>query len=301
MGRSSLRAYNVTAQLHGRKFVAVFRMATGAKVCRSLKTSDKTRADHMCLALAELWRRGVTSSSEVPHDLLLPEGVSALYFGISGSSSSGVQRTGRMADEERDVDSEVDAELKKIPGGYTVIMRGFVEELVRIRRENSRLREDLALARRDLKVEREGRESLEKSIIGRAAAAGGRIPAMEKAFDLFKAHMKANTSRKNAAMVTAIGRTFIDSLPPARKSFVDITVADVSAFIDSYVAKGAHHKKAGRRDAIRRRIGRMLNWSAQAYEYPTQMSAVDAVGAGDLDRERGAIVWHSIDLRGGRG
>jgi hypothetical protein len=50
-----------------------------------------------------------------------------------------------------------------------------------------------------------------------------------------------------------------------------------------------------RADAIRRRLGRFLNFVASKYEFPSSMLRVPSVGRNDILRERGDIQWHPVE------
>jgi len=67
----------------------------------------------------------------------------------------------------------------------------------------------------------------------------------------------------------------------------------VAAFVEADVAKGDKHKRASRRDALRRRLGRYLNWSAKLWGHASQISAVRVVKKEEIERERGTIHYHA--------
>ncbi len=107
--------------------------------------------------------------------------------------------------------------------------------------------------------------------------------------------MKAETTDFNAGVVVSVVKRFTSTLPPERKNAVEITADDIGRYLDMETAKGEDEtKRASRRDAIRRRVGRFINWSAKRWHYQSQMVDIRAVDAGALEREENEIHYHTL-------
>lgn len=233
----------------------------------SLRTDQAQEAADLCDDLVKLRGALPDSPEHAPVDVRFK--ALCIYFNLG------------ERDMERRLFEDVDAILLDVDAD-------------RQRTAARQLRLTVARLQRELHAEREHRQALERSIVGQLITAGRDCPLMADAYAAFAHHLAATTSPANVTGVCGAVQRFLDELPAERLRPVDITVADVNGFVDRHVAAGEDPaQKAARRDGIRRRIGRFVNWAAAEWQYPSVMGQVPAVGAGALAAERGDIVWHA--------
>ncbi|HYG77033.1 MAG TPA: hypothetical protein VEK08_18650 [Planctomycetota bacterium] len=282
------KSYSVSPSLrNGTTFyIAVFKDSTGKRVCRGLGTDNRDDARLICDGLVALHNRGIRSITEKPIDVC--EQAARLYFGEKKANETEAKASNISA-----AMSAIQQQLEAFPKSVRATMLPVLLERESLQNKLRDVTFELAATKRELKTERENREALERSMLGQAAKAGKGIPPLDKALEMFLAHMQSETTAFNAKVVHAIAKKFVESLPAERKTLADVTHGDVASFIEADVAKGDQHKKASRRDALRRRLGRFLNWSAKRWGYVSQIGAVRAVTKDELDRERGGIHYHT--------
>lgn len=283
------KPYRVSPILRDGKtfYVAMFRNARGERLCRGLGTDNYNKAQTSCGVLADLWTQGIKSIADVPATITLDELTTRLYFGESANDDA--------VPTDIDVARQVDEDLKGLPPDIFRRMYPIAVDRARLRIETENQRAVIATYKRDFDVEKQHRMSLEKSILGRAAVAGARVPLIDKALIDYDLSLKTQVSEETRKQLFSVAKKFRATLPPERTTLIDITVEDVEKFIDAHVGNTDQTKQATSRDAIRRRIGRLINWGAERWEYPSQMQRVRTVDKQDIERERGDIHWHSLD------
>ncbi|HYF48884.1 MAG TPA: hypothetical protein VEJ63_05740 [Planctomycetota bacterium] len=251
---------------------------------KGLGTPEKARAELITAGLVALWTRGIRSASDTPIDVPLES--ARLFFG---------QERGAVVDATTVEDplAAIRQQIKEYPPKVQKQLVPVLMERDRLYRDNESLRLEVAALKKAVQEQASEKASLERSILGRAVVASKNMPPIPDALVEFEKHMLAETSRFNTKVVLAVAKRFVASLPSERKYLVDVTAEDVMKFLDAETTKGSEHKRAARRDAIRRRVGRLLNWSA-GNRYPSQMLDVEAVKKADIHRERGAIHWHEL-------
>ena len=286
------KPYNVTPVIPpGRQsYVATFRNATGKRITRGLATDDLSRANLVCAGLTRLTHAGTKSLSAVPSDVPL-ESV-RLYFDQNPSRSGELHLDAQIVDAALPT---VHAQLQRYPPHLRQELFLVLLDRERLRRENTLQVTQQVGLKRELDREREQRVDLERSALGRAVKAGQNMPALDEALALFEQHMLTSTSVRNAKTVVGVARAFTKQLAADGKKLTEVTLDDLARFLDLQVAKGTSGKQVSRRDALRRRLGRFINWGAQRYEYPSPMQLVRAVSKVDLDREKGDIHWHTME------
>lgn len=283
------KPYRVTPILRDGKtfYVAMFRNARGERVCRGLGTDNYNKAQSACGVLAELWTQGIKSISEVPVTIPIDEQITKLYFGESENVD--------QVPTDIDVASKVAEELAGLPPEIFARVYPIALDRARLRIETENQRAVISTLKRDYDLEKQHRMSIEKSILGRAAVAGSRVPLIDKALSDYDTHLKTQVSEDTRKQLNSVAKRLRESLPAERVTLIDITIEDIERFIDGHVSKTDQTKQATSRDAIRRRVGRLINWAAGRWEYPSQMARVASVGKADIERERGDIHWHSLE------
>lgn len=288
------KPYRVSPILRDGKtfYVAMFRNARGERLCRGLGTDNYNKAQTSCGVLADLWTQGIKSIADVPATIALDELTTRLYFGENHGVVGDIPTDIESARKIRD---EIKAQFPKVPAEILQQIYFIAADRARLRVENENQRAVIATFKRDLEVEKQHRMSLEKSILGRAAVAGARVPLIDKALIDYDLSLKTQVSEETRKQLVSVAKKFRATLTPDRTTLIDITVEDVEKFIDAHVGNTDQTKQATSRDAIRRRVGRLINWAAERWEYPSQMQRVRTVDKQDIERERGDIHWHSLD------
>ena len=287
------RSYSVTpTRKKGKRFfAATFHVAAGRRVNRSLGTADAKAAQRICDGLVDLWTSGCVSPADAP--IGTDADAYRLYF--ERDCHEGKEVTGLYeATEESIAESRIHREAERYPEYFDQVCL-WLREIATFRKENARQRGEISSLKALLAEANERLTELERSVLGRAVRAGQRVPSLPHALVLFARHMRANTTRANARQVCGVAWDFAKWLRDGkrtRKNLAEVTADDVGRYLD---ARASGEKKAAGRDALRRRVGRCLNWSAERWEYPSQMKGVRAVKKIDLERERGEIHWHQVD------
>ncbi len=286
------KKYSVTPRLqHGRKYyIATFYNASGKRVTRGLGTTEKTMADVICTGLALLWTLRVKSAAERPA-AACDESV-RLYFDL-----------GEDADDllGKEVSPEAAADLIKagefaaqFPQAFRRRIKLLYLELLGVRHERDGFRLEVAGLTKQLDLERSAHTDLKTSAIGRAVRSVKNVPSIAVALQAFKSHMLASSSKGHAEKVNGVADAFAAALPAETKTLAQVTVDQVSGYIDRTVMESGTRKQAAYRRHVRMNVGRLINWSAGRWEYPSQMSAVPAVKKHAVARDRGEIDWHSL-------
>jgi hypothetical protein len=268
-------------------YVATFKNSSGKRVTRGLGTSNRDDARFICDGLVLLWNRRIRTAENKPIDV--PEESARLYFGDTFPTESSIDAT-KLPDAMKQIKQQLELYPKELRAVMVPVL--LERERLKIKVRDLGLEKDAL--QRELSSEKGNREALERSALGQAVKAAQDVPDIPAALEMFKSHMQSETTDFNARVVHAVARKFTVSLPSERKTLADVTHSDVAVYLEREVARGEEHKRASRRDALRRRLGRFLNWSAKRWGYASQISAVRAVKKEELDRERGGIHHHSI-------
>ncbi len=286
------KPYSVTPILRAgsKSYSASFRNAIGKRVTRGLGTEDRGYAIAVCGKLCELWLSDVRNIASAPAGT--EDHVLKLYFGEKDGLNKETPARGDQVETLLDM---VRAEAESLPPALREAAFPLLMELARVRRDNAQQRGQIGRLKDELQRERTERLNLERSAIGRSVLAAARVPPIEKAFEQFETHIRAETSRCNAEAVLSTVKNFKASLPPERRTLADVTIDDISGWLDRETGTASEHSRATRRDGVRRRLGRFINWSANRWEYRSQMLSISAVEKSELDRERGEIHWHSLE------
>ena len=280
------KAYSVKPLIRndGSFYSATFKNASGERVTRGLGTNNRGTAGLICAGLVTLHEAGITSAADTPIDVSLE--AARLYFG-------NLDHEEHAADIQMPL-AAVQTQLENFPVSIRAKMLPVLLERDRLRKSNELQRLEIAGQKRTIALLKDELADLKRSVLGRAIEAGKNVPPLEAALKLFEATMKAETTDFNAGVVLSVVRRFCITLPPERKNAVEISADDIGRFLDAETAKGDENKRATRRDAIRRRLGRFINWSAKRWKYPSQMLDVRAIDRGALDREKGEIQYHAL-------
>ena len=279
------KPYSVSPVLRGQSqyYSATFKNATGERVTRGLGTTLKSYAFKICEGLLELHQKKIASAADRPETVVIE--ASRLFFG-------GLDPLDDFTTFDADA-MRVRALLAPYPKEFHNSLFTIFSELEALRKTNEAQRDEIAGFKGSVRKLTEELDALKRSVLGRVAEAGKNAPALLKALEMFKAHMHAETTDFNARVVYSVVKRFVASLPPERKNCVEITAVDIDSFLATETAKGDEAKRQTRRDALRRRVGRFLNWSAEKWKYDSQMKAVKAVKKAELKREKGGIHYHS--------
>lgn len=280
--------YRVTPRLlaGSAKYIANFRNARAERVTRSLGTADAGQAELISAGLAMLWRLGVRDPSQVPADV--PGASIRLYF------ASGDKREA-LADhvvfplapsQAGDVAAAM-AKAAQEPVGFALKAMAYEEQI-----ERQRLK--IAEQAQHMERERSDHEALKRSAVGQAVMAAKSVPPIAEAMIQFEKHMTTSAMARRKNEIMLLSKRFVATLPPIVKTLADVPVATIAAWIDETVAAAASQKPASYRRHLRINLGRLFNWSAGRWRYPTQMTAVPVVERNAVERERGDIHWHTL-------
>jgi len=275
------KRYSVTPtkRIGKQSYSASFRDATGKRVTRGLGTQNKDAADTTCLWLRRLWTDKVRSQADVPPGC--PIGARDLYFGV--------QRAPPVAPET--VSSE---ELRRMPAATR-------RHVIEIASELHQAREALARQAAQIKALEEARaaeagqhQALARSILAQAASAGARSPALDEALGEFERHLEATTTPGYRRDVMSLAKDFAGSLPAGCKTLADVSVEQIAKFLDARAVASKPAQPLTRYARYRIKLGRLINWAAQRWGYPSQMSGVRSLSATQVGRERAEIHWHEL-------
>ena len=234
---------------------AWFYDATGRRVNKSLQTRDPALADRICKDLEAL------------RDGRIPEGLhpiaAQLYFGDAAVFEGQGPGELESPQDERVAREEVRALRLQV----------------------------VAQAERIRQLEAEN-DALRGSVVGRLIQARENCPPMATALQLFERRRHAQVKAKTAKNELSVVRRFLESLPDEVLKPTDIEARHVNHWLDG---QSTGDKSLIRRDKMRNRVGRFVNFCAAEWCYESIMTAVDKSNVSRLRQERGEIVWHSED------
>jgi hypothetical protein len=282
--------YSVTpVQHHGRTvYSAVFRLASGERVCRSLGTADHATAALICAGLVRLRNAGVADAAAVPVDV--PERAVALYFGAGRTQTL---QAGDLSEYLQEAMREGPALLALAPNEALARVIDLLVSEKHLTRETANQRTEIfrLKAERDAAVEQ--RRALANSVQGRLVDASRRVPEMSVALEAFTVFFRSKNSEAHAKDVLRGVAAFLATLPATVKPH-EVTPHAIGAWIDAKAAAGDAHYKVSRRRHWRTLLGTFFNWAARQWEYPSQMSGVETVSRAAALREKGEIQWHAL-------
>ncbi len=279
------KKYSVTPiQRNGTFYSATFRDAMGKRITRGLGTANVEIARVICAGLVGLFKSGVKIPDDVPKNLDVHPDARNLYFGVTGDEYNAATIQGPL--------KAVYAILEAFPVELRATLLPVFLERNKLREAHAALKVTNKDQAAEISRLKEELAALKRTVIGQMLEAGKNVPDMADAIKLFEATMKAETTEFNARVVLSVVNRFIASLEGKRKNAVEITADDIGRFLDAETARGEDiNKKATRRDAIRRRVGRFINWSADRWLYTSQMKAI---ATGDLGREKSDPHYHEL-------
>ena len=284
------KAYAVTPMLRPgkRTYSATYRNASGNRVTGSLKTEDRSAAALICAGLVSLFNVRAKSFEEVPAGTP-PESVK-LYFGIRDENALTVPTT----QSDLALPASIQAELERFPVEARVQALLILKDRYTLQHELENTRVLCTGFKNSLAKLQGEYDSLKRSVVARVAESAENVPALVAALDLFEQHLQTTTTRANTKIHVALAKKFAATLPSPVKNMADVRPDLITKFIDEETARTSPDKPLARRRNLRIRLARFVNWSAQTYGYPSQMTGVANVKRNNLRRERGEIVWHEL-------
>jgi integrase len=267
------RRYKVTPRLpDGRaRYIATFRDHAGARRNRGLGTASQAEAELICAALVRLHLGGWPAHA-APEDL--PRKAVELFY----NEDVGFEACADPAELPDEAMPPMDAAA----GNYVAGLRHEVAEL---RAAHEAQAEQLRAARAEL-------AALRTSMLGRAAEAAERCPAIAEARDLFAEHLAGTVTPKSASEYLAVLDRFLGGAGAGAPTPAHISAEALGAHLDAYTRGAA--KPAVRRRKERIKLGRFINWAAKTWGFPSPMPSVPGPKSGAVARERGEIHWHSM-------
>jgi hypothetical protein len=275
------KRYSVTPtkRLGKQSYSTSFRDATGKRVTRGLGTQNKDAADTTCIWLRRLWTDKVRSQADVPPGC--PIAARDLYFGVQRAPPA----------SPAPVSTE---ELRRMPVAARSHVIQIAGELHQAREELARQAAQIKALEEVCATETGKHQALARSILGQAASAGARSPALEEALVEFERHLAATTTPGYRRDVMSLATDFTASLPEKCKTLADVSVEQIAAFLDAKAVASHPAQPLTRYTRYRIKLGRLINWAAQRWGYPSQMSGVRSLSATQVGRERTEIHWHEL-------
>jgi len=256
--------------------------ATGNRVFRSLHTDDELEAELICNALMLLHQTQPASISTAPEHL--PRKALELFWpdGDSPKISKPVKAVGqdlslieKQPDRIADLSPEMFAQITSL-----------LAENRSLRYEKAHLQANLERVQREL-------YALKASALTNITSAFSSCPSLTIALDEFEHHMVTTTPRHNAGTVVRVARAFVAELPAAVKTPPQITANHIEGWLDQESARS--DRPISRRDKVRIRLGRFINWAAKRWTYQSPMKDFPAARKQQLRRDRGEIDWHTLE------
>jgi len=281
------KRYNVTPVLRTgtQYYVATFRDASGKRVCRGLGTPDMGSAQQICGSLVTLRTFGFPTIGDIPPTLPIHSTAKRLYFDLEESvASESIDDQSPMVQANQLVLTFAQSEQERL--------LPFFLELFTLRVTQERKEADYDELRRALRDREAELAQLRNSMLAKAAEAGKNMPSIPECLEMFREHMESKTCEANAKIVCAEARRFTAGLKD-RRTLSEVTPVDMSGYLDRMTALGRPDKRASRRDGIRRRLSRLMNWAGKHWHFENPLRYVDAVSKSELDREKGEIHYHT--------
>lgn len=277
-----MRRYSVTPVKRPGKtsYSATFRDATGNRVTRGLGTANQDAAETLCLWLRRLYTDRVRAIDDVPPEC--PRHARDLYFGI--------QHVPRQTNDPAFPPSD----LHRLSSAGRSHLAQLAGALSQARERIAAQEAQITAMEETLATEQGQHRALARSVLAQAASAGARSPHLAEALAEFEQHLAATTTPGYRRDVMALARDFASSLPANGKTMADVTVEQIARFLDARAVVGAPAQPLTRYTRYRIKLGRLINWAAQRWGYPSQMSGVKSLSATQVGRERGEIHWHEL-------
>lgn len=286
------KPYSVTPFLRPktRCYVATFRTASGKRTTGGLGTPELDRARIICSELVLLKNQGARSLADVPADMILKPRTIELYFET---------KLKRRPDERKVPDAgaaleAIEPELAAYPRNVWRFVTPLLLDRARLSSQNTLQAERLSLLKQDLDDKTAELEALSRSILAKVAESTRSIPHLPEALEQYETHLRTVQTPASAASHVALARRFVETLPTGMKTAADIRPEAVAKFLDEETQRTDPDKPLARRRNLHIRLARFLNWSAETWQYPSPMTAVQAVTRKALRRERGEIRWHEL-------
>ena len=274
-------------------YIATFYNSSGNRITRSLETDKHDKAGMIGAGLVTLWTVRVSDMVEALSLNVEPICLK-LYFGENENADAPGVVT--LNDVNGRILAQAHAEAMKYPVGMRAMLRPILTDRIRLQEQNDALRQQLGVQRGLLDVEKDARQTVERSIVAHAAKSAALAPLIVDARGEYEKHITAKVSRPRDYL-SVIDRftDFLTASFPDVQNIADVLPGHVSRFLDEKANSEAAAKKSIRRRNLRFAVGRFLNWSAQTYHIISPMSAVKAVSVQAVRRERGDIHWHSLE------
>jgi len=239
-----------------------------------------TRAGLVAAGLVRLHTLNVRQPGQVPSDVC--DAAVALFFAEGKAAGEPVAVAGPTGLKDAMDALEPFADAGMQPPVLNAVVRD-----INWRDEVQTMRVALAGLTKNHEALQAEYDALMRSAIGQAATAAKRVPPIDEALAQFKNHMRSKSSASNADSHESVADKSRAFLPPTVKTLADVTAEQIDRFISQHTLGGDGRKPMARRRAIRTRLGRLINWSAKLWGYPSPMGAIMSVSQTALARERG--------------
>jgi integrase len=229
--------------------------------------------------LKRLFNDKVKSIADVPPEC--PRKARDLYFRIENEPPKAFSTLAAL--DVGKLQPAIRSHLAQAAGELSQARERISAQYAEIRTLEERLAEETAQHR-----------ALARSVLAQAASAGARSPHLAEALAEFEQHLAATITPGYRRDVMTLCAEFVASLPDSCSTLVDVTVEQIARFLDAKSVASQPSQPLTRYTRYRIKLGRLINWAAQRWGYPSQMSGVRAFSPTQVGRERGEIHWHDM-------
>lgn len=262
-------------------YSATFRDASGNRITRGLQTKNHSLAEITCIWLQRLWTDKVRQPNDAPPDC--PHLARDLYFGRPMKTRKASEAKPFPPDDLCRMSPEAKAYLAQLCGELNQ-----KSELILVQQA------EIKTLKESLSAEEARHHALARTVLAQAVSAGERSPAIQEALSDFEKHLEATVTPGYRKTVMGLCRDFTATLPENCRSLADVTVEQICRFLDAKSIASQPSQPLTRYTRYRIKLGRLINWAAQRWGYPSQMTGVRALTNTVVDRERNEIHWHDL-------